>query len=161
VLPARLTRLPCGFAIILVGKAIPPAATFAAASAIATAATVATTAARTSPATRTLPCKSAGTRSARRPAFALRARFIYFQVAPASFFAVQTGDCLCSFRVVRHFYERESTCPARFAIHSHMHARHLPKRLEQRSQIAFGRLEIHIPNKKTFHVASPGFLMRR
>ena len=42
-----------------------------------------------------------------------------------------------------------------------MHATDLTEGLEQESQIAFRRLEIHVANKKTFHVASPGILMRR
>jgi hypothetical protein len=40
-----------------------------------------------------------------------------------------------------------------------MYARHLAERLEQRSQIALGRLKIHVAHKKTFHVASPGIFV--
>ena len=34
-----------------------------------------------------------------------------------------------------------------------MNARHLPESLEQFAQFAFGRLEIHIPNKEVLHFA--------
>jgi hypothetical protein len=65
------------------------------------------------------------------------------------------------FRIVRHFHERKSPRPSRLTIHGHVHARHLSERLEQRPQVAFRGLKIHVSDKKTFHVASPGFLMRR
>jgi hypothetical protein len=163
-LPARLSRLTRGLAIIFVREAIAPATAFAAPSAIAaTAAIPATTAART-PATaaaRSGKSTAAGTRSPWRSAFSLGPCFIHFQIAPTGFFAIQTRDRLRRFFVIRHFHEREATSSSRFAVHGHVHARHLAKGLEQRPKIAFRRLEIHVPNKKTFHVASPSILMRR
>jgi hypothetical protein len=65
------------------------------------------------------------------------------------------------FRIVRHFHESKSARPARFAIHGHVHARYLSERFKQGTKIALRRLKIHVPNKKTFHVASPGILLRR
>jgi hypothetical protein len=167
-LPARFPWLPRGFAIIFIGKAISPApAAFTRTSAIAAAPAVSsatTTTARTPAPAAALASKASAatrTRSTRRSAFTLRPRFIYFQIASAGFLAIQTSDRLGRFRIVRHFHESESARPARFAIHGHMHARYLTERLKQRTKIALRRLKIHVPNKKTFHVASPGILLRR
>jgi hypothetical protein len=134
-LPARLSRLARGFAIIFVGKPIPPAATAltAPSTVAATAAISAATAAAGTPATTTAwSSKSTGTRAARRSTFSLGTCFIHFQITPTGLFAVQTRDRLRCFFVIRHFHKRETTSPARFAIHGHVHARHLPKGLEQR-----------------------------
>jgi hypothetical protein len=161
-LPAWFARLPRGFPVIFIREPVPSAAAFAAAPAIATAvpaatAIPATAAGTTLSASAAISREPAGTRSARRTAFALRTRFIHFQVAAAGFFAIQTRYSLRRFRVVGHFHECKSACSSSFAVHRHMHARHLAKRLEQSSKIALRRLKIHVSHKETFHVASPGF----
>jgi hypothetical protein len=158
-LPAWFPRLTRRLAIIFVGKAIPPAATFAAATAIATAvSSTATAAPRSTASTAAWTSKAAAsrTRAARRTAFALRPRFIHFQIAAAGFFPVQARNRLRRFRIIWHFHESEPASPARFTIHGHVHPRDLPERLKQRTEIGLRRLKIHVPNKKTFHVASPG-----
>src|SRR6266404_6292749 len=141
-LPARLARLPRGIAIIFVREAV--------ASAAALAPSAAPTAWAASPA-----WTAEISRSTRRAAFALRPRFIHFQIAPANFFAVQCRHGLRRFRVVGHFHERKAARTARLAVHSHVDACHLAKRREELSQIAFRRLEIHVEDKQTIHLNSP------
>lgn len=159
-LPAWLTRLTRGLAIIFIRESIAPAATLASTSAVTPAAIPATAAGATAtPATR--PSKSTGTRPARRSTLPLRTRFVHFQIAPTGFFTVESCDRLRCLFIIGHFHERESARSSCFAVHRHVYTRHLPERLEQRSEVALRRLEIHVANKKTFHVASPGFLMRR
>src|SRR6266446_3708644 len=138
-LPARLPR---GIAIIFIREAV--------ASAAALAPSAAPTAWAASPAR-----AAEISRSTRRAAFALRPRFIHFQIAPANFFTVQRRHGLCRFRVVGHFHERKAARAARLAVHSHVDARHLAKRREELSQIAFRRLEIHVADKQTLHLDSP------
>src|SRR5712664_3655072 len=142
-LPARLARLPRGIAIIFIREAVASAAAALAPSA-------APTAWAASPA-----WTAEISRSTRRAAFALRPRFIHFQIAPANFFAVQCRHGLRRFRVVGHFHERKSARTARLAVHSHVDACHLAKRREELSQIAFRRLEIHVADKQTLHLDSP------
>jgi hypothetical protein len=160
-LPTRFARLSRGFPVVFVREPIPSAAALAAASTIATAVPTAAAfpaaTARTTLAAPAVPSESAGTCSARWSAFAFRPRFIYFQVAATGFFAIQTRDGLRSFGIVGHFHESKSACSPRFAVHGHVHTRHLTKGLEQGSQIALCRLKVHVSHKKTFHVASPGF----
>src|SRR6266481_2808325 len=141
-LPARLARLPRGIAIIFIRKAVAPAA------ALAPSAAPTAWAASTARTAKTL-------RSARRAAFALRPCFVDFQIAPANFFAVQCRHGLRRFGVVGHFHERKAARTARLAVHSHVDARHLAKRREELSQIAFRRLEIHVADKQTLHLDSP------
>ncbi len=167
-LPARFPWLPRGFAIIFIGKAISPApAAFTRTSAISAAPAISsatTTAARTPAPAAALAGKAPAatrTRSTRRSAFALWPRFIHFQITSAGFLTIKPSNRLRRFRVVRHFHESKSARPAGFTIHGHMHARYLTERLKQRTKIALRRLKIHVPNKKTFHVASPGILLRR
>src|SRR5882762_3896401 len=139
-LPARLARLPRGIAIIFIREAVAPAA-FAPAA----------TAAR--PASPTWAAQTL--RSSRRAAFALRPRFIHFQIATANFFSIQRRHGLRRFRVVRHFHERKAARAARLAVHGHVDACDLAKRREKLSQVAFRRLEVHVADKQTLHLDSP------
>src|SRR5271169_3784883 len=137
-LPARFARLPCRLAVVLIRKSLAPAA-----AALATAAT----------ATPIRPAKIAG--PARRSAFTLRPRFIHLQIAPAQFFAIETGHRFRRFLVVRHFHKRKPPRPPGFPVHGHVHARHLSKRSEQIAQFAFRGLKTHVPDKQTLHLDSP------
>src|SRR6266850_2544172 len=141
-LPARLARLPRGIAIIFIREAV------------ASAATLAPSAAPTAWAASSARAVEIS-RSTRRATLALRPRFIHFQIAPANFFAVQCRHGLRRFRVVGHFHERKAARASRLAVHSHVDARHLAKRREELSQIAFRRLEIHVADKQTLHLNSP------
>src|SRR5882762_5651556 len=140
-LPARLARLPRGIAIIFIREAVAPAAALAPAASAAR------------PASPTWAAKTL--RSARRAAFALRPRFIHFQIATANFFPIQRRHGLRRFRVVRHFHERKAARAARLAVHGHVDACDLAKRREKLSQIAFRRLEVHVADKQTLHLVSP------
>src|SRR5438874_864829 len=75
-LPARFARLTRGLAVIFVRETVSSTAPLAAASAAARAAVILAAAAETLGA-------------AWRAAFALRARFIHFQIAPAHFLAIE------------------------------------------------------------------------
>src|SRR5882762_1043033 len=140
-LPARLARLPRRIAIIFIREPVAPAA------ALAPAATPAR------PASPTWAAKTL--RAAWRAAFALRPRFIHFQIAPANFFSVQRRHGLRRFRVVRHFDERKAARTTRLAVHGHVDACDLAKRSEKLSQIAFRGLEVHVADKQTLHLDSP------
>src|SRR5580704_11736342 len=83
LLPSRLTRCSRRAAIIFIRE-----------SATAPASTAATRTAA--------PAAAARAASA---AFGLRARFVHFQIAAAEIFAVERGDRLCGFVIVRHFNE--------------------------------------------------------
>src|SRR5882672_10783593 len=133
-LPARLARLPRGIAIIFIREPV-----------------ASTTAAR--PASPTWAAKTL--RSAWRAAFALRPRFIHFQIATANFFSIERWHGLRRFRVVRHFHERKAARATRLAVHGHVDACDLAKRSEELSQIAFRRLEVHVADKQTLHLDSP------
>src|SRR5271165_4498371 len=139
-LPARFAWLPRRLAVVLIRKSLAStAAAFAAASA--------TTAAPIRPAK--IP------RPARWSAFALRPRFIHLQIAPAQFFAIESGHRFRRFLVVRHFHKRKPPRPPGFPVHGHVHARYLPKRSEQVAQFAFRGLKTHVPDKQTLHLDSP------
>src|SRR5882672_3242253 len=140
-LPARLARLPRGIAIIFIRETVAPAAALAPAAPAARAAS---------------PARPAKTLGATWGAtFALRARFIHFQIAPANFFSVQRRHGLRRFRVVRHFHECKAARAARLPVHGHVDARLLAERREELSQIAFRRLEVHVADKQTLHLDSP------
>src|SRR5580704_4750094 len=115
-LPARFAWLPRRLAVVLIRKSL-------ASTAAALAAASATTAASVRPAK--VP------RPAWRSAFALRTRFVHFQIAPAQFFAIESGHRFRRFLVVRHFHKRKSPRSPGFPVHCHVHARYLPKRSEQ------------------------------
>src|SRR6267378_7716867 len=140
-LPARLARLPRRIAIIFIREPVAPAAALAPAAAPAR------------PASPTWAAKTL--RAAWRAAFALRPRFIHFQIAPANFFSVQRRHGLRRFRVVRHFDERKAARTTRLAVHGHVDACDLAKRSEKLSQIAFRGLEVHVADKQTLHLDSP------
>jgi hypothetical protein len=159
-LPARLTRLTRRLAVIFVREAIPPAAAFSATSAVSSA-PIPATATGTPATTAPRPSKSTGARPARRSTLPLRTRFVHFQIASAGLFTIQARNRLRRFFIIRHFHKREPARAPRFAVHRHVYACNLPERLEQRPEVALRRLEIHVANKKAFHVASPGILMRR
>jgi uncharacterized protein (DUF433 family) len=77
----------------------------------------------------------------------LRARFAHFEIPPADIFSVQACDCLRCLSVIGHFHESEASRAAGLSIHCDVNARDLPERLEQLTQIVFGRLETHIADK--------------
>jgi hypothetical protein len=58
---------------------------------------------------------------------------------------------LRGFRIVRHFNKCESACPSGFPVHGDVHTSNLSKRLEERAQLRFRRLEIHVPDKHVLH----------
>jgi len=45
--------------------------------------------------------------------------------------------------------------PPGFPVHGHVHTRHLSKRREQVTQLAFRGLKTHVPDKQTLHLDSP------
>src|SRR5271169_2518135 len=137
-LPARFARLPRRLAVVFIRKTLASAA-----SALASATTTASA----------RPPKIA--RPARRPAFALRTRFIHFQIAPAQFLAIESGHRFGRFLVVRHFHKRKPPRTPGFPVHGHVHARHLSKRREQVAQFTFRGLKTHVADKQTLHLDSP------
>jgi hypothetical protein len=120
-LPAWFTRLAYRIRIVLGREPIAAPAT----SALTTAATTTTVSA-----TATVVSTAKSSRSTWGSTFASGARFIHFQLPPARFFAVESGDRLRGLLIVRHLHKRESTRPAGFPIHRHVDACHLPERLE-------------------------------
>src|SRR5208282_5320397 len=105
----RLARLARRFAVVFVGESTPAPA---APPATPTAATApAASAAPAAPATRCAPLR-------------LGARFIYFQIASAHFFAVQSGDGLGGLFVLRHFHKRKSARSSGLAVRGYVDARH-------------------------------------
>src|SRR5277367_2922726 len=139
-LPARFAWLPRRLAVVLVRKPFAPTA-----AALASASAPAAAAARSAK----IPW------STRRSAFALGPRFIHCQVAPAQFLAIESGHSFRRFLVIGHFHERKPPRAPGFPVHSHVHARHLPKRREQIAQLTFRGLKTHIPDKQTLHLDSP------
>jgi hypothetical protein len=127
-LPARFARRARRAAIILVRESA------AATAAAGTTAAAAAAAARTS-----------------STAFGLGARFVHLQVAAAEIFAVERGDGLGGFVVIRHFNESETAGAAGLAVHYDVNARDLTEGLKQRLQIALGGLKTHISNKQILH----------
>src|SRR6267143_3126795 len=102
-LPARFARLPRRLTVIFVRETVAsPAALAASAASSARSAKIPWT--------------------PRRPAFALRPRFIHLQVAPANFFSVEGGHGCCRFRVVGHFHECKPSRPSRLPVHGHVDA---------------------------------------
>src|SRR6266849_2046249 len=124
-LPARFARLARRLTVIFVRKTLASAAL--AASAAARAAKIPWTA---------WPA-----------AFALRARFIHFQVAPANFFSIESGHGLRCFRIVGHFDECKTARAPRLPVHGHVHARYLAERGKQLAQFALRGLEAHVAHK--------------
>jgi hypothetical protein len=127
-LPARLTRLAHGFAVILVRE--PAAATTCAA-----ASTAITTASWSA-----------------RPARLLGSRFVDFQIPPADILSLETRNRFGGLCVVGHFHESEAPGPARLPVRCYVHARDLTKWLEKSTQVAFRRLKTHIADKQIFHI---------
>ena len=91
-------------------------------------------------------------RSAWRSALTFRPRFVYLQVAPAHFFAIESSHGLGRFLIVGHFHERKPSRPAGFPVHGHVHASDLPKWREQIAQLAFRSLKTHVADKQTLHL---------
>jgi hypothetical protein len=151
-LPARFARLPGTIAIIF-GR---EPATLAAASPAA-AATVAISI--TIPISATIET-SATTRAATTPtawpaatatACGFRPGFVHLQSTTTDFFSIQARHSLRCFGIVRHFDERESTCTACFAVHGDVNSSDLSERFEERAQLRFRRLEIHVADKHVLH----------
>src|ERR1700694_2251980 len=132
-LPARFARLARWCTVIFVRKPAAPAATLAA------------SATTSGPASSTRPPKTLW--AAWRAAFALRARFVHFQIAPANFFSIQGSHGRRRFRVVGHFDECKTTRAAGFPVHGHVNARYLAKRGKQLAQFALRGLEAHVAHK--------------
>src|SRR6266851_1120922 len=127
-LPARFARLPRRLTVIFVRETVAsPAALAASAASSARSAKIPWT--------------------PRRPAFALRPRFIHLQVAPANFFSVEGGHGCCRFRVVGHFHECKTPRAPSFPVHGHMNAAYLAERGKQLAQFGFRSLEAHIAHK--------------
>src|SRR5437879_7027649 len=103
-LPARFARLARRLTVIFVRKTVSSAA-LAASPASSRAAKIPWT--------------------SRRAAFALRARFIHFQISPANFFPIEGGHGLCRFRVIGHFDECKTACASGLPVHGHVNARYL------------------------------------
>ncbi len=82
-----------------------------------------------------------------RAAFALRARFIDLQIAPANFFPIQAGHGLRRFRVIGHFDESKTACPPGLPVHGQVNARYLAERRKQLAQFALRGLEAHVAHK--------------
>jgi hypothetical protein len=144
-LPARLAGLARGFTIVFVGEAV-SAAAFA---------TAATSAAGSSAITAAVSSAKIVAGAAWWSAFAAGARFVDLQIASAGFLTIESSDRLGRFVVIGHFDEGESTGPAGFPVHGHVHAGDLAERLKQRSQIALRRLKIHVSDKQALHGSFP------
>jgi hypothetical protein len=151
LLPARLARLTRDFAIILVRESF-----FAATAGIAAAWAAAVAAAITATAA-TISAAAATTWAARTTAagFGFRAGFIYFQIAAADVFAVESCDSFGSFGVVGHLDETETARATGLAIGGDVHAGELAEGLEERAKIVRGGLKAHIADKEILHGDSP------
>jgi hypothetical protein len=150
-LPARFARLPGTIAIIF-GRE--PATLTAASPAAATTITIAiaisvSAAVKTTTATRS--AAAAARPTAATAARSFRTRFVHLQSTAAYFFSIQARHSLRCFGIVGHFDEGESTCTARFTVHGNVNASHLSERFEERAQLRFRRLEIHVPDKHVLH----------
>jgi hypothetical protein len=80
-----------------------------------------------------------------------RPSFVHLQSSSTHFFSIESLHGLGSFRIVGHFNEGESTCTSRFTVHGNVNPRHLSERFEERAQLRFRRLEIHVPDKHVLH----------
>jgi hypothetical protein len=146
-LPARFARLTGTIAIIF-GR---EPATLAAASPA-----TATTIPIPIPVTIAAAIKTATTAAAARPTAApatcsFRPSFVHLQSASANFLSIESLHGLGSFRIVGHFNEGKSTSTSRFTVHGNVNSRDLSERFEERAQLRFRRLEIHVPDKHVLH----------
>jgi hypothetical protein len=80
-----------------------------------------------------------------------RPSFVHLQSSSSYFFSIKSRHGLGRFGIVGHFDERESTCTSRFTVHGNVNSSHLSERFEERAQLRFRRLEIHVPDKHVLH----------
>src|SRR5882762_6793221 len=123
-LPARFARLPRRLAVIFVREAVASSAALAASASSAK-----------------VPWTS------RRASFALRPRFIHFQIAPAHFFSVESGHGCRRFRVIGHFHECKTSRAPGLPVHGHVNPRYLAERSKQLAQFGLRGLEAHVAHK--------------
>jgi len=153
-LPARFAWLTGTIAIIFSREA----ATFAAALAstpwavtIAVAISVKPTTASAAATAAPWAARAAASARATAAGCGLWARLIHFQRSPANFLAIQSLHGLCGFRIVGHLDECESPCSSGFPVHCDVNPCYLSERFEERAQLRFRRLEIHVPDKHVLH----------
>src|SRR6266481_937755 len=111
-LPARFARLPRRLTVIFVRETIASAASALAATAASARAAI-------------ILCAAKSLGAAWRAAFALGARFVHLQIAPAHFFSIEAGHGCRRFRVIRHFHECKAARAAGFPVHGHVNSRYL------------------------------------
>src|SRR5271154_111804 len=155
LLPARLARLTRDFAIIFVRESFFAAAASVPAARASAIAAIVIFAATATAVTATTAAAAARTTRTAAAGFRFRACFIYFQIATADVFAVESRDGFRCFSVIRHFHETEAARPTGLAIGGHVHARELAEGLEERAQILRGRLKAHVADKEILHGDSP------
>jgi hypothetical protein len=79
---------------------------------------------------------------------------IHPEVVAVKRFAMEHYYRLLGVVAIVHLYESKPTRSARLPIHNPVNATEFAERLEQTSQIGFGRFKIQISDKKTFHFIS-------
>jgi hypothetical protein len=133
-------------------------ATFAAASSAASATvpipisiTISTAVEATSATATAAAAPTAGPTTAASTPCGFRPGFVHLQSSSAYFFSIQSRHGLGGLGIVGHFDECESTCTSRFTVHCDVNPSHLSERFEERAQLRFGRLEIHVPDKHVLH----------
>jgi hypothetical protein len=117
--------------------------------AIAVAIPVSTTVEAASAATAAAP--TAGPTSATTATGGFRSSFVHLQSSSAYFFSIKSRHGLGCFCIVGHFDECESTRTAGLTVHGNVNPSHLSERFEERAQLRFRRLEIHVPDKHVLH----------
>ena len=98
-----------------------------------------------------LPGAGAGEIAATPGALQPGRRFVHAQLAAGHFPAIEVGDGLGRFPIVRHFHEGEPAGTAGFAVVDYGDAFHITEGFEQGSEFAFRHFEIQIADKNILH----------
>jgi hypothetical protein len=85
-----------------------------------------------------------------------RPRFIHGQGTPAIGVSIESGDCRFGFVVIRHLDESKSARTPCVAISHHCYAFDCSIRLEELTEVSFGRAEREISYEDFLHVFSFG-----
>lgn len=136
-LPARLAGLARTVAVIFRREAA--AATGIAAAPAATPVAIA------------IETASAAARTTATTGRAARTRFIHLEDPAADFLPVQAGHRPRRLFIVGHFHKSESAGSPGFPVHGNMNTRHLAEAFEERAQLRFRSLKIHVSDEDILH----------